>query len=94
MKRHRAWHRMAAQTPYPAYGSEFCRPGKRSATGMAPDGGASALSGLRERGFVGPVSKAPPGIAPDGGANALSGLRERDFVGPVSKAPPGRQINE
>ncbi|MDE9581058.1 hypothetical protein [Citrobacter koseri] len=57
-------------------GEGFCRPGKRSATGMTPDGGASALSGLRERGFVGPVSEAPPGMTPDGGASALSGLRE------------------
>ncbi|EPR1452555.1 hypothetical protein ACU0QN_001222 [Citrobacter koseri] len=30
---------------------------------MTPDGGASALSGLRERGFVGPVSEALPGMA-------------------------------
>ncbi|HBC8591566.1 TPA: hypothetical protein KE446_002791 [Citrobacter koseri] len=51
-------------------------PVSKAPPGIAPDGGASALSGLRERGFVGPVSEAPPGMTPDGGASALSGLRE------------------
>ncbi|MDM3065169.1 hypothetical protein [Citrobacter sp. CK180] len=51
-------------------------PVSKAPPGMAPDGGASALSGLRERDFVSPVSEAPPGMTPDGGASALSGLRE------------------
>ncbi|WP_204267649.1 hypothetical protein, partial [Citrobacter koseri] len=78
-----------AQAPYPAYGSEFCRPGKQSATGHSAGWRHKRLIRPTGVNLVGPVSKAPPGMATDGGVSALSGLRERDFVSPVSKAPPG-----
>ncbi len=93
----------------PAYGLAFCclefsivgliseapSGGIGRSFSVTPDGGASALSGLRLS-IVGLISAAPSGrigrplsVTPDGGAGALSGLR-LSIVGLISAAPSGR----